>query len=188
MNITSKGTLKVVPVFIVVITVVVWALSYHTLEFKGGLGVRDSGLFSYPRYSAQIGELPLWKDGEYQFTVRGLPHGPLDLKLLVIDATDADKAEVTSLSTFVTVSITDGSGKEVCAASGNLSDAKDGKHSTWLLASSSSSASFWQPRCQQLPISRFKTYRVRVGVSGSGDLAPHRILMPVLQGGGNELP
>jgi hypothetical protein len=165
-----------------------WAFGYHTFEFKGGIGISDNGFFSYPRYRAQLGELPLWKNGEYSFTVRGLPPGPLDLALRVRDATHADRTELTSLPTSVSVSIADNDGKQICVASGNLSDARDRDHPGWVLASSDASASFWQPSCQQIPISRFKTYSVKVVLSGADDQSTHKIVMPVLQGGGNELP
>lgn len=188
MNIRSHGALRVVPALIVVVVLAVWAFSYHSFEFKGGIAIHDSGLFSYPRYRAQIGQLPLWKDGEYQFTVRGLPPGRLDFVLQVPDVTDADRARLGSLSTSLSASIADFSGKEICRATGNLSDARSRERSRWILASSGSNVSLWQPQCQQLPISRFKTYMVKVTVSEADDLSPHKMLTPILQGGGNELP
>jgi hypothetical protein len=188
MTITSRPVLITVPVVIVVLIIAVWAFSYHSFEFKGGVGIRDSGVFSYPRYHALLGELPLWKDGEYQFTVRGLPPGPLDLVLQVPDATDADRLELTSLSASVSASIAGSTRKEVCTATGRLSNAIYRDRSSWVLAASSSRASFCQPRCQQLPISRFKSYTVKVTVSGSDGRMPHKMLKPILRGGGNELP
>ena len=188
MKITGRRVLTFVPILIVFLVGALWVFSYHSFQFTGGMGIRDSGFFSYPRYHAQLGELPLWRNGEYRFTVHGLPPDPLDLVLQVSDTTDADRAELTSLPTSVSVSITDNAGKEICTASGNLSDAKDRARSTWVLASSSSSASFWQSRCQQLPISRFKTYTVKVALSDADDHSPHKMLRPILQGGGNELP
>jgi len=170
------------------IVVLFWAGSYHPSEFKGGVGIRDSGVFSYPRYHAQLGALPLWKNGTYQFTVRGLPPDLLDLVLQVPDARGADREELMSLSTSVSASIADSSGKEVCTAAGSLSDARRRGPSSWVLASSSLHASFWHPRCQQLPISRFKTYTVKVTVSEADPRSPQRMITPILQGGGVELP
>ena len=188
MNVTGKRVLIMVPIVLLVLVIASWVLSYHTSEFEGGIGIRDTGFFSYPRYHAQVGELPLWKNGEYLFTVHGLPPGPLDFALQVRDATDADRAELTSLPTFVSVSITDSEGKQICTADGSLSDAERRGLNSWVLASSDVSASFWQPRCQQLPISRFKTYTVRVALLGADDHSPHKMVVPVLHGGGNELP
>lgn len=54
--------------------------------------------------------------------------------------------------------------------------------------SSISSATFWHPVCQNLAISRSKAYTIKVVVSGVNNRSPHKMLMAVLQGGGNELP
>ena len=188
MKVTSKRVLTRVAVFIAVLVAAAWALSYHRFEFKGGIGVRDTGFFSYPRYHAQLGNVPLWKAGEYQFTVHGLPSDPLDLKLQVSNGTYAESAELASLSTAVSVSIADGSGKEVCSASGHLSEAKLRGSNGWVLESSSSHASFWHPHCQNLPISRFKSYTTKVAVLDVDPRSPQKELTPVLEGGGTELP
>lgn len=188
MKVTGKRVLISVPILIVVLVLTMWAFSYHTFEFKGGIGIRDTGFFSSPRYHAQIGQIPLWKNGEYQFTVSGLPPDPLDLSIEVLDATYRDTAQLTSMSTAMSVSVTDGSGQVLCTANGKLSDAQRRGLNSWVLASSDASASFWHPRCQQLPISQSKTYTVKMALSGADDRAPRWVLMPVLQGGGNELP
>jgi|SRR5215469_12705198 len=174
--------------FVVALLIMFWSVSYRPSQFKGGVALRDSGFFSHPRYHAQLGDLPLWKEGEYQFTVSGLPPGPLDLKLQVLNSTDANRAGLTSLTTTVSVSMTDSSGKQVCEGSGSLSDAGTREHSTWALASSSSQASFWHARCLQIPTSRFQTYIVRVRTSGVDPRSPRSTIIPTLEGGGIELP
>jgi hypothetical protein len=188
MKITMKRVLTRLPILIAVLVVSVWAFSYHRFEFKGGVGVWDSGFFSYPRYHAQLGKLPLWEAGEYRFTVHGLPPGPLDLELRVSDSTYAETTQLASLSTVVSVSIADSSGKEFCSARGRLSEAKLRGLGGWVLESSSSHASFWHPRCQNLPISRFKTYTAKVSVSDVDPHSPQKELMLGLEGGGTELP
>jgi hypothetical protein len=185
----AKRVWPTLAVLLVVLAAGLWAASYHPrMEFKGGAGIRDSGFFSYPRFHAQLGHLPLWKTGEYQFTVRGLPPGPLDLKLQVSEGAYAQSTELASLSTVVSVSIADSSGKEVCSASGRLSEANLRGAGGWVLESSSLHASFWHPRCQSLPISRFKTYTAKVAVSDVDPHSPQKELTPVLEGGGTELP
>ena len=174
---------------LLVLVAVLWAANYHPrMEFKGGAGIRDSGFFSYPRFHAQLGHLPLWKTGEYQFTVRGLPSGPLDLKLQVSEGTYAESSELASLSTAVSFAIADSSGKEVCSVSGRLSEAKLRGIGGWVLEWSGSHASFWHPRCRNLRISRFKTYTAKVVVSDVDPHSPQKELTPVLEGGGTELP
>ena len=104
----------------------IWRLGYHTSAFKGGVDFRDSGLFSYPRYHAQLGVLPLWQDGEHRFDVWVLPPGPLDLELNVEDATGADRAELTSLSTSVSASIFEVPGTKICSETGCFLTQKPG--------------------------------------------------------------
>lgn len=170
------------------IAIGIWAFGYHSFEFRRGARLVDSGIFTYPRYHAHLGEVPLWKNADYVFSVRGLPPGPLDLVLRVLNATHADREDLLSLNALVSVSIADGSGRIICNANGNLSDASKGGRSTWVLASSSTSAYYWQPGCQQLAIDRFKTYKIDVKVSGTDERTPRKILVPILQGGGIELP
>lgn len=166
----------------------IWVFGYHLFEFRGGMGIHDSGFLSYPRYHAELGRVALWKPSENTFTVRGLPPNQLDLVLQVLDATQQDVPELSDLSTVISISIVDSSGKELCTASGSLSDAKKRGVGGWVLTSSSTTAAFWHPRCQQLPISRFKTYTVRVRISDVDARSTQRTIIPVLQGGGNELP
>jgi len=187
-RIAARRVLIVVSALVVTLVVTVWAIGYHTFEFKGGTGIRDSGFFSYPRYHAELGQIPLWKDGEYQFTVSGLPSDSLDLTLQVPGATYDNTMELTSSSTSMSVSMTDSSGHVLCTVAGSLSDARRRGVGGWVLESSDSHAAFWYPGCQELPISRFNAYTVKVKVSGADDRAPHRMAMPVLAGGGNELP
>jgi hypothetical protein len=164
-----------------------WTFSYHTSAFKGGLRIRDSGYFSYPRYHAELGQFPLWESGEHQYTVQGFPPGPLDLALGVVDATYDDRTELRSLSTSVEVSIVDSSGKQLCAGNGRL-DAEDREQDTWVLSSSASSAWFWHNHCLQLPISTSKAYTVRIKLSEVDAHSPHKMILAVLKGGGIELP
>src|SRR5262245_33837252 len=99
-----------------------WAASYDPNQFRGGLEIHDSGLFSYPRYRAMLGRLPLSQSGEYSFNVRGLPPGPLDFALQLDGFEEADRPLIASLSTSIAVSLTDNSGKTVCSVRGSLSD------------------------------------------------------------------
>jgi hypothetical protein len=183
-----RRALLVVAALLVVLFLTIWAFTYHTSAFKGGLGIRDSGYFSYPRYHADVGRFPLWEPGEHQFTVQGLPPGPLYLQLYVEDATYDDRAELTSLSTSVGVSIVDSEGKEICAGTGRLSDAETRGVDTWVLSSSASSASFWHHGCRQFPISTSKIYTLRIKLSEVDAHSPHRTIVAVLAGGGHELP
>jgi len=50
-----------------------WAVAYHTWEFRGAGPIKDTGLFSYYRYHAPLGEFPLAAKGSYTFRFSGLP-------------------------------------------------------------------------------------------------------------------
>lgn len=112
-----------------------------------------SGFFSYPHYHAELGKLPLWKDGEYQFRVKGVPPEHLDLAVQVLDANYDNTAELTSLSTSISISISDASGHVLCSVDGKLSDATRRDLNSWVLASSPIYAAFWHRNRQQLSIS-----------------------------------
>lgn len=188
MNVRNRRTWLLLSATVVVLVSTIWLAGYHSWEFKGGLGIRDSGPFSYPRYHAYIGNINLPQAGEYQFTVHGLPPTTLGLELQVADATQGDRMVLTSLSTQLAVSIADSSGREVCSATGRLSDATTRGLNSWVLASSSAGASFWHPSCRNMTFSRFKTYTVTAKLSDVDAHSPQRELKLVLQGGGDELP
>jgi hypothetical protein len=188
MNFRNIRTWRLLGAVVVVFGATIWLVGYHPWEFKGGLGIRDSGVLSYPRYHAYIGKVELPLAGEYRFTVRGLPSTTLALELQAANATQDDRMELTSLTTQVAVSISDSSGRELCKATGRLSDATTRGLNSWVLASSSTDASFWHPSCQGMPFSRFKTYTVTARLSDVDPHSPQRGLMLLLQGGGNELP
>lgn len=168
------------------IGILLWATTgYHTWEFKGGEGIRDSGYFSYPRYHARLGRFALWEPGEHVFSVRGMPPDSLYLLLPVVDATRGDKLR--TLSTFLNATVTDDSGKVLCLASGQLSDAQTTGISSWVL-STGSEEYFWHPACREFPISPSRAYVVRVVISEVDPRSPHRMMVVVLAGGGHELP
>lgn len=187
MRVSVRRTVTVAAVLAVVL-ITIWIYSYHTFEFKGGLSIRDYGFFSYPRYEVRVGEVPLWKTGEYHFIVRGLPPVPLALRLEARNATAADSAQLMSLPTFISVSIVGSTGNVVCTANGRLSDRRNQDGFIWVLAANNSGAWLWQTHCQNVAISRFKSYAVNVTVGDVDPRSPHWTIIPILEGGGTELP
>jgi hypothetical protein len=176
-----RRTLIIAGALVIAVFSAFWLFGYSTRQFKGGLGIRDSGFFSYPRYYARIGQFPLWKPGEYQFTVRGLPSDPLDLSLHVLDVTDEDRAQMAALLTSVEVSVTDSFGNPVCACGGRLNGG-------WVFLSGPERTLFRHYRCRDLPISRSVTYVVKVALAKIDARSPHRTVELIMTGGGNELP
>lgn len=179
-----------------VIFVILWDTSYHTSQFSGGLAIQDFGLFSYPRYRAVVGRLPLSKAGEYNFNVRGLPPGPLDFTLQLDDFMETDRPLIASLSTSIAVSIRDDSGKVVCSAAGSVSDlTKGSREGIWVLRGgvaplpSPLRTELWNTGCLNLAIDRSRTYDVAITVTDADQPFPTRImLVPTFSGGGIELP
>jgi hypothetical protein len=165
-----------------------WATRYRTSEFKGGISIADSGLFYYPEYHAQIGYVELDKPGEYRFTLHGLPQEHMWLQFDVMGATLSDEPELRSLSTSLNTTLLDASGNPVCSASGQLSD-------KWRLSVSADHASFWNRGCAPsndsfdgFPVSRSTTYTLTVKVDHVNPHSPKLVAIPVLKGGGIELP
>jgi hypothetical protein len=182
---------------IALISVSLCIASYHPSQFRGGVEIQDFGLFSYPRYRAILGRLPLSQSRDYNFKVHGLPPGPLDFTLQLDDFRENDRPLIASLSTSIAVSINDDSGKAVCSASGSLSDyaANGNRDGIWVLKGGISPlpsplrTELWNTDCLNLPISRFHAYNVAVKVTGEDQHSPVRImLVPTLSGGGIELP
>jgi hypothetical protein len=159
---------------------------YHESEFKGGLGITDNGVFSYPRYRAEVGHFPL-KDGVHTYVVSGLPPDLLTLELFV-NGSEAQRTQLTSASAQVTVSMRDASGTLVCGSNGNLAHSDGIDDHRWVLATSTSYAYYWDSDCRDIPIHRHKTYTITVHVSETeSDSLPYELTV-TLAGGGNELP
>ena len=198
MNSRSKRRTVITLVLVAsIIAVLLWVASYHPSEFRGGLEIHDSGLFSYPRYRAVLGRLPLFQSREYSFKVRGLPPGPLDFALQLDDFEEAERPLVASLSTSIAVSLNDDSGKTICSARGSLSDyaAKGNSEGIWVLRGGVTPlptplrTELWNTRCLNLPISRVRAYDMVVRVTDADPRTPTKIvLLPTLSGGGIELP
>jgi hypothetical protein len=166
-----------------------WANGYHISEFSGGQRIWDSGTFTYPRYHIEVGSAPLWRSGEYSFAVNGLPPDPLDLKLTVAGDGNFQRDRFESLSTAVSVAITESGGRTKCEANGRLSNAKSRiDENGWVLASSVSQLSFWNPSCLNVPMKRSVLYLVKVRVSEVDPKSPQFTGLVMLDGGGIELP
>jgi len=136
----KSGKSPVVTPYIVLLTVFLLnSACYRRSEFKGGLGIRDNGVFSYPRYHAEVGRFPL-SDGEYSYKVDGLPPEPLTLTLQVENGSEAQRTKLTAIPARVMVAITESSGGKVCSADGYLAESNGVADHKWILAGSASGA------------------------------------------------
>jgi hypothetical protein len=168
--------------------VFLWLTRYNTSDFNGGQGIVDSGTFSYPRYHAQIGTVPLSRAGENRFTVKGLPPGRLALKLEIMGKSIPSRDQLSSLSTNVQVVVIDGSEHELCNASGRLSNASTRGEGGWALAGAVPPMYFWNSQCLDIPIKRTSPYTVSISVSEIDPTFPDISAVVKLDGGGIELP
>src|SRR5579864_8597825 len=99
-----------------------WFFSYRISEYHGDGHIRDSGVWTYPRYHVELGQIPLFENGVHQFRLAGLPSEEMTLELIVVGKTDKDRAELTTLRTIIEAILKDDQGRVVCKAVGVPSD------------------------------------------------------------------
>jgi len=174
---------------LLVILPLAWTkLRYHMSEFQGGESIRNNGWWLYPRYRAQLRTISLNAPGEFQYALSGLPTETFSLTFSIVSAQQNTNRDVGRLRTVVGVTFTDDQGKKLCSASGSLESSRNSYNSTWIVASSATSAYFWTPACTQLAIHRGERYQLQVRVDSIDPDSPKVDLIPILRGGGNELP
>ena len=162
-----------------------WFCSYDPGEFRGAAPMRDTGLFSYYRYHAPLGEVPLGVAGLYILKFSGLPSERMGLQLFIPGGTTSDRDLLESLTTKISVEIADARGTVVCSATG-IPSAKD-RPAKWVLMSSDSDAAFWHEQCLNVEFARHTHYTLRVAISDVDPRSPQVSLKPILEGGGIEL-
>jgi hypothetical protein len=159
--------------------------SYHPSEYRGSGQLKDRGVFSYYRYQAPLGTFPFNAEGTYTFSFSRLPSETMSLKLYVPNHSFQNSQAIETLRTVITADITDGSGVQICSATGS----PDGSGARrWVLSSSRFDASFWHEACRDRPYKRTASYRLRVAVGNVDPRTPNVSLTAVLEGGGIELP
>jgi hypothetical protein len=162
-----------------------WVHSYDLREFRGAAPMRDAGVFSYARYRATLGEIPLASPGSYTLRFSGLPNAKMVLQLYVVGASDVNRQLLESLTTQLYAQITDSRGNVVCSASGSPSSTDPSIH--WVLMSSVSEAAFWHEGCRNVDFSRNTEYTLRVEIRTIDPRSPRVSLTATLEGGGVEL-
>jgi len=163
-----------------------WLVSYHPTEFRGAGAMRDTGFFSYPRYHAPLGEVPLAAEGSYSFRFSGVPSETMWLQLYVPGYSFKDRDDLERVSTQISVRIADSAGNVVCQGSGQPS-ARD-PNDRWVLMSSHFEAAFWHNGCNKREFKRGREYSLDVSVKNVDPKSPKVVLKAMLEGGGNELP
>ena len=163
-----------------------WFSSYRICEYHGDGHIRDSGVWTYPRYRVELGEIPLFENGEHRFRLAGLPSEEMSLELLVVGKTEKDRAELTRLKTNIAANLKDDKGRVVCKAGGIPSDGQ--RDTAWILASSDDRAALYNRPCVDVQIHRERSYILELTLTQVDPSSPRAFLVPAFSGGGNELP
>ena len=163
-----------------------WSLSYRITEYRGDGKITDAGAWNYPRYHIELGQIPLFDSGIHEFNLTGLPSEQMTLELVIAGKTGKDRAELTGLKTKIEASLVDNEGRTACKAFGIPSDGI--QENAWILTSSSTFAAFYNHACVDVDTRRTRSYTLTVRLTEVDSSSPRAYLVPILSGGGNELP
>ena len=150
--------------------------------------MRDSGWWIYPHYRAELAPVSLNTPGDHDYALSGLPSESFSLNLLVDSRQDETRRAVASLRTRLQVVLADDAGNNLCFADGPIAGGRNMWDSIWIVASSATSTYLWSPKCREMTTSRNKRYQMKIRVDDVDPNSPRVDLIPILRGGGNELP
>ena len=177
------------PITALLILAGLWAiLRYRPSDFRGGVTMRVSGSWFAPRYRAELRPISLNPAGEQQYDLSGLPSDTFSLNLLIDSSEPETRSATARVQTRLSVLLIDDSGKKLCSADGTIRGSQHIWDSAWILANSPSWDYLWSPSCLDMPIRRGKGYRLTIRVADPDPSSPKVDLIPILRGGGVELP
>jgi hypothetical protein len=159
-----------------------YVFSYHSRAFHGTGAIRDSGVFSYPRYHVELNKVLLSEGGEHHFAFTGVPSEEMWLQFDVVGKTYADAKVLESLTTHIDVLLSDDQGNVLCTASGTPATR------AWILTSSAGYAGFYSLSCSNLRMNKRRSYTLQLELKDADARLSNTFLRPTLLGGGNELP
>lgn len=170
----------------IILCLIAWS-PWNSWRYRGDAKFSDGGFFAYPRYVLTFSEMPLYKDGEYQFRFKGVPSEEMTLMLYVkgSDGRMAERPRLTNLPASIDAALTDTHGKHVCRASGRPKDSNE--DGIWVLMSGAEAA-YWHWQCNDILMRSNESYNLVIRVSSAGQAAEKVVVIPKLQGGGLELP
>ena len=171
---------------IVVVLAVAMLSCYQPRRFHGDGKIRDSGVFTYPRYHVEFNQISFSKEGEYRFGFKEAPSEKMWLQFGVVGKTGRDATALTGLKTQIEVLLRDDQGNTLCTAAG--APIKGVGSGGWILTHSSDDAAFYNLECANLPMRSRRSYTLQVWIKNVDAGAPSAFLVPTLLGGGNELP
>jgi hypothetical protein len=179
--------------------VAVACLPYSKRSFKGPATVTDTGVFSYYRYHFLFRpKLSLRQEGEQTYRFRGVPSDEMTVSFAV-DPFDSSQVDLLkSLTTVLSAEMRDENGNLICSASGHLSESLGGtsikdEHgrwtdSHWILSHSATDGKFWNASCTDIKMNHRRSYILTVRLDRIDPRTPDQMLVPKIEGGGDELP
>jgi hypothetical protein len=176
--------------------VAVACVPYFKRSFKGPATVTDTGVFSYYRYHFLFDpKLPLRQTGDQTYSFRGVPTDEMTLSFAVEPFNPSQMEILKSLTTVLSAELHDDAGNLVCSSSGPLSEALHGEsvkdeHGQWTVShwGLAGEGYFWNGACTDIKLHHRRSYVLRVKLDQIDPRTPDQMLVPKLEGGGNELP
>lgn len=179
--------------------VAVACLPYARRSFKGPATESDTGMFSYYRYHFLFSpKLPLRQKGDQTYQFRGVPTDEMTLSFAVVPFDVSQVDLLRSLTTVLSVEMRDESGNLICSATGRLSESLHGTSvrdshgrwtdNHWVLGYSAMDGNFWNAACADIKMDHRRSYLLTVKLDQIDPHSPDRMLVPKIEGGGNELP
>ncbi len=169
---------------VAIVLSVAWLFSpYKVSEYRGDGAIMDRGFWSYPRFRIRLPEVELTANRTRLYKLKGLPPVPLVLELEVVDRRLIDPKDfdmLREMSTAVSVRIADIQGRTVCSASGPLKD--------WVMTKRPQYAGYWHPNCRDVRFREGMSYTMTLTTGKEGSESDPLVIVPMLEGGGNELP
>lgn len=135
----------------------------------------DSGFWSYPRFAVEFDPLTEANLSD-RFEIQSLPEG--DYTLMLYWEGDGWPGNLSELTIKTRMAIQDQTGRIVCEVREPLSD--------FHLMEDSDRKAFWHEDCRGIRLNRGQAYSVSITLAA----APREgfIILPKLEGGGNEVP
>jgi len=174
-------------------------LPYAKRSFTGPATVTDTGMFSYYRYHFLFSpKLPLRQKADQTYQFRGVPTDEMTLSFAVVPFDVSQVDLLKSLTTVLSVEMRDESGNLICSATGRLSESLHGtsvkdQHGRWtdnhwVLGYSAMDGNFWNAACTDIKMDHRRSYVLTVKLDQIDPRTPDQMLVPKIEGGGNELP
>jgi hypothetical protein len=154
--------------------------AYKVSEFSGDGRIVDSGVWSYPRYRLKFPEIVVAESKGYAFSFRGAPPETFTLGLELVDPAQSNALEAVKQRVTIGLRLQDKQSRVLCELHSNLAD--------WRRSWSQTKVLYWHEHCRDFVLSSHRTYSLTLTVEPSDRDLPAVLLVPILEGGGNEMP